>query len=43
MTTTSKLIHYRRMLERYIEAFPGIRFYKRGRAGVPLEGATWLD
>ncbi len=43
VTTTSKLIHYRRMLERYIEAFPGIRFYKRGRAGVPLEGATWLD
>jgi hypothetical protein len=39
--TISSLTHMRRRLERYIEAHPGVAFVKRGRAGVPLKGASW--
>ncbi len=34
---------YHRHLESFIKDHPQVKFYKRGRAGVPLMGATWTD
>ena len=34
---------YHRHLESYIKDHPQIRFYKRGREGVPVMGAAWME
>lgn len=39
--TDPNLARYHRHLEQYITNRPGVRFNKRGRAGVPISGATW--
>lgn len=35
--------HMRRRLERYVAQRPGVRFTKRGRAGLPIEGVPWEE
>lgn len=41
--TNLSLTHMRRMLERYVSVKPGVRWRKRGRAGVKLEGVPWME
>jgi hypothetical protein len=43
VTTYSVLAQFHRELENYIARVPEVRFSKIGRAGVPLEGCTWMD
>ncbi len=40
---TSALRQIRSSLEGYIARTNGVAFYKRGRAGVPIKGVTWID
>ncbi len=37
------MTHWQRGMEDLIAARPLVKFYKRGRAGVTLKGATWTD
>jgi len=43
VTTSAEMVQYRRVAEDMIRERPGVKFYKRGRRGVPLAGAEWAD
>ena len=41
--TLPSMTQWHRHMEDLIAARPVVKFYKRGRAGVPLKGATWSE
>jgi hypothetical protein len=43
VVTRPDMTQWHRGMEDLIAARPSVRFYKRGRAGVPLKGCTWTD
>jgi hypothetical protein len=42
-STQPSLARYHRHLERYIAEHPEVQWFKRGRKGVEIRGAQWLD